>query len=74
MLDRDLNDCQNGVVHRFGPLSMPKPLRFEGRRDVRLAVDVDRSLAKQVDAAAARHKVTRAEVIRACLKQTLPSD
>ena len=53
---------------------MPKPLRFEGRRDVRLAVDVDRSLAKQVDAAAARHKVTRAEVIRACLKQTLPSD
>jgi len=53
---------------------MPKELRLEGRRDVRLACDVDRSLAKQVDAAAQRHNVTRAEVIRACLKQTLPSD
>ena len=53
---------------------MPKPLRLEGRRDVRLACDVDRSLAKQVDAAAKRHKVTRAEVIRACLKQTFPTN
>ena len=53
---------------------MPKPLRVEGRRDVRLVTDVDQHLAKQVDAAAARHKVTRAEVIRACLKQTFPSD
>ena len=52
---------------------MPKPLRLEGRRDVRLACDVDRSLAKQVDAAATRHNVTRAEVIRACIKQTLTS-
>lgn len=53
---------------------MTKELRVEGRRNVRLAVDVDRSLAKQVDDTAALHNVTRAEVIRACLKHSLPAD
>ena len=48
---------------------MPKPLRVEGRRDVRLVTDVDQYLAKQVDAMAAAHQSTRAAVIRSALAQ-----
>ena len=48
---------------------MPKPLRVEGRRDVRLVTDVDQYLAKQVDAMAAAHQSTRAAVIRSALEQ-----
>ena len=53
---------------------MPKPLRVEGRRDVRLVTDVDQHLAKQVDAMAAAHKSTRAAVIRSCLEQHVQED
>ena len=50
---------------------MPKQLRLEGRRDVRLAVDVDQALAAKVHAAAERHNTTRAEVVRASLYAVL---
>ena len=53
---------------------MSDPLPIQAKRDVKLQCDVDRSLAARVDATAKQYDVTRAEVIRACLKQTLPSD
>ena len=53
---------------------MSNPLRIEGKRDVRLQCDVDRSLATRLDATAKQHDVPRAAVIRAALEQSLPKN
>ena len=41
----------------------------EGRREVRLSADVDRRLARRVDAIAKSTSATRAEVIRHALRK-----
>ena len=53
---------------------MSDPLPVQAKRDVKLQCGVDRALAARIDATAKKYAVPRAEVIRACLKQTLPSD
>ena len=52
---------------------MPDPLPIQAKHEVKLQCGVDRALAARVDATAKKYAVPRAEVIRACLKQTLPS-
>ena len=49
-------------------------LQLEGRRSVKLQADVDRTLARRLDAAAQQYGTTRAAVIRAALYQALPVD
>ena len=41
----------------------------EGRREVRLSADVDRRLARRVDAIAKASNSTRAAVVRAALRK-----
>ena len=55
---------------------MPDPLPIQAKavHAVKLQCGVDRALAARIDATAKKYAVPRAEVIRACLKQTLPSD
>ena len=53
---------------------MTIPLQIEGPRNVKLQADVDRTLARRLDAVALQHGVTRAAVIRAALQQVLPAD
>ncbi len=53
---------------------MPDPLPIQAKHSVKLQCGVDRALAARIDATAKKYAVPRAEVIRACLKQTLPSD
>ena len=53
---------------------MSNPLRIEGKRDVKLQTDVDRTLARRVDALAESHKVTRAVAVRAVLERYVPNN
>ena len=53
---------------------MSNPLRIEGKRDVKLQTDVDRTLARRVDALAESHKVSRAAAVRAVLERYAPQD
>jgi len=53
---------------------MPNPLPIQAKRNVKLQCDVDRAMADRVDAAAKQYDVPRAEIIRASLQQSLPSN
>ena len=53
---------------------MTDSLRIEGRRSVKLLTDVDRALARRVDAFAEHHNVTRAAAVRAVLEHYVPND
>ena len=53
---------------------MTDPLPIQAKHDVKLQCGVDRALAARVDATAKKYDVPRAAVIRACLKQTFPTD
>ena len=50
------------------------PIQAKAVHAVKLQCGVDRALAARVDATAKKYDVPRAAVIRACLKQTFPTD